>query len=93
MERISNIRIIAFRASKGDFLGKVAFRDPAAEKQTSNFGVLKPNIRVMFQYDDNSKVIKFDHSGFEEYLATHSLDDEFIRMVDDLIAEGNFRTV
>ena len=95
MENLKDLKIVAYRLSKGDYLGYVTFYDPKLPKPDRY--KFRPSVTVMFQYEKDpislEQVISFDYPALEEYLEENDLMNDFLQLVDEATINYDYRIV
>lgn len=95
MENLKDLKIVAYRLSKGDYLGYVTFYDPKLPKPDRY--IFRPSVTVMFQYETNpislGQVISFDYPALEEYLKENDLMKNFIQLLDEATIHDDYKLV
>lgn len=93
MENLRDLRIIAYRLKRGDYLGTVGFSNPKFTKP----GRSRYFIPVMFQYEKNpitlEQTIRIENGDLKEYLEENDLMNGFLELVDEATVNDDYKLV
>lgn len=96
MDNLKDLKILAYRTKKDDYLGVVTFFNPKLPQPKLTWAA-RPSVNVMFIYElplTGGYRIRFDQgTGIEEYLEENNLMDEFIDSINEIIENGNLHVV